>query len=157
MTVKGKAETNGKPFERQKRTDDEWLTNGPWSVRTVCLTFERGYLNGLVSRSNGWVKISNGRANRSNGWINHSNGRATRSNGWINHSNGQDGQLSADGFRNVADESVGWPSADSWPTVSRLLVTCRWPGGNVSVSLVLKWSQTVTYLSLQQLRRNWKN
>ena len=34
MTVKGKAETNGKPFERQKRTDDEWL-------RTVLEVFER--------------------------------------------------------------------------------------------------------------------
>ena len=27
--VKGKTDTNGKPFERQKRTDDERLTNGP--------------------------------------------------------------------------------------------------------------------------------
>ena len=42
MTVKGKAETNGKPFERQKRTDDEWLTNSPWSVRTVCLNDRTG-------------------------------------------------------------------------------------------------------------------
>ena len=29
VTVKGKTDTNGKPFERQKRRDDERLTNGP--------------------------------------------------------------------------------------------------------------------------------
>ena len=29
VTVKGKTDTNGKPLERQKRTDDERLTNGP--------------------------------------------------------------------------------------------------------------------------------
>ena len=27
--VEGKTDTNGKPFERQKRTYDERLTNGP--------------------------------------------------------------------------------------------------------------------------------
>jgi len=27
VTVKGKTDTNGKPFERQKRTDDERLSN----------------------------------------------------------------------------------------------------------------------------------
>ena len=37
-TVKGKTDINGKPFERQKRMDDERLWNGSQSVRTVCET-----------------------------------------------------------------------------------------------------------------------
>ena len=29
VTLKGKTDTNGKPFERLKQMDDEWLMNGP--------------------------------------------------------------------------------------------------------------------------------
>ena len=36
-------------------------------------------------------------------------------------------------------------SADHQPTVGCLLVTCQWPVGNMSVSRVLKWPQTVIY------------
>ena len=35
--MKGKTDTNGKPFEQQKRTDDERSWNGPQSVRTVSM------------------------------------------------------------------------------------------------------------------------
>ena len=38
--MKGKTDTNGKLFKRQKHTDDEWLMNGPWSMWTVCLTIQ---------------------------------------------------------------------------------------------------------------------
>ena len=74
MTVKGKTDTNEKPFERQKRTDDERLSIGLVDHSNAM----NNYLNGLVGHWNG---LSNGLVNRSNGLINRSNGLPNRSNG----------------------------------------------------------------------------